>query len=86
MSIVVSLDLDGATVGDLQTFVRAIESTGAKSRTAITVEGTVLKVHADTQSEPPRITREAPYSDAKQFGDQALNSLIDALISRRGSH
>ncbi|ARU46515.1 hypothetical protein [Corynebacterium silvaticum] len=86
MSIVVSLDLDGATVGDLQTFVRALESTGTKTRTAITVEGTVLKVHADTQPGPVNTTRETPYADAKQFGDQALNSLIDALVSRRGSH
>ncbi|ADK29279.2 hypothetical protein LJU02_07465 [Corynebacterium pseudotuberculosis] len=86
MSIVLSLDLDGATVGDLQTFVRAIESTGAKSRTAVSLEGTVLKVHADTQAGPLNPTREAPYADAKQFGDQALNSLIDALISRRGNH
>ncbi|WP_123959855.1 hypothetical protein [Corynebacterium pseudopelargi] len=77
-----SLDLEGATIGELQTFLRAVESTGAKSRTPLQLEGTVLSVRADA-AQGGSATSGLPKVDAdKPLGDQALKSIIDALVNR----
>ncbi|AZA11835.1 hypothetical protein [Corynebacterium gerontici] len=78
-----SVNLEGATVQELQTFLRAVESTGTKGRTPLQLDGTVLSVKAEhgakgasTSSSVPKVDGDTP------LGDQALKSVIDALVNR----
>lgn len=92
MSLKLTLDLENLTVEKLNTFVRALESAGARPGTAIEFKGNTLAARLD--GEPGQRnskshetgTRQghsgAPF-DPVQLGDAALNSLIDTLISKR---
>ncbi|QAU51952.1 hypothetical protein CPELA_03365 [Corynebacterium pelargi] len=77
-----SLDLEGATIGELQTFLRAVESTGAKSRTPLQLEGTVLSVRAEAEQARGAAGPLPKVEGDKPLGDQALKSIIDALVNR----
>lgn len=78
-----SVNLEGATVQDLQTFLRAVESTGTKGRTPLELDGTVLSVKAEYGATGASTSATMPKIDGdKPLGDQALKSVIDALVNR----
>ncbi|AKE40982.1 Uncharacterised protein [Corynebacterium kutscheri] len=88
MPITVSLNLDGCTVAELQTFVRALESSGAQPVSVLKVEDNHL-VATITQSHGQAAHFNSPSKnetiiDGQAIGNVALNSIIDALISKRG--
>lgn len=92
MSLKLTLDLEDLTVEKLNTFVRALESAGARPSTAINFKDNTLIARLD--GEPGQRTGNSGQPDSYQghsgvsfdpvqLGDAALNSLIDALVSKR---
>lgn len=91
MSLKLTLDLEDLTVEKLNTFVRALESAGARPGTAIECKDNTLVARLDGEpgqrsSKPNAGAHQShgqPPFDPVQLGDAALNSLIDTLISKR---
>lgn len=94
MELKLSLDLDGATLRDLQQFVATAENAGVQNSATLGVEGTVvhLETHSvqtprtRTESQHPKGDDPTPTSEFRipgVVGEQAIRSVIDILTGKQ---
>ncbi|WP_211272771.1 hypothetical protein [Corynebacterium phocae] len=96
MALSLRLDLEKATIADLEALLAAARSGGADGGSEVSLDGTQLVIDADTAGAPrpaqPATAREpeSPASKSDSFrdavapvGDAAIRTVIDILSGRQ---
>ena len=85
MSLNLSLDLNAATLADLDAFLSAARAAGCDPAAALSVEGTVMRLDVDK----PLVTPTEPKPEAprrtsldRSVAESTIRSIIDALNDR----
>ena len=88
MSLNFSLDLNAATLADLDAFLSAARAAGCDPAAALSVEGTVMRLDVDKpRVVPPEPKPEAPRRSSldRSVAESTIRSIIDALSVRLDS-
>lgn len=86
MALELSLDLQGATLGDLEAFVAAARSAGAQANSEITfaADDGVVSVRAQASRRTPHnVSPGAAREHVGGVGEAAVRSVIDILTGRQ---
>lgn len=84
MAMTLSLDLDGATVADLEAVLAAARAGGIGKHAPVTLDGTVLtlNISAPSTTQAPA-ANPTPTGGAHPVGEAAIRSVIDILTGRQ---
>ena len=82
MALHLSLDLHGATLGDLEALVAAARSAGAESSSAIDVDTHEQVLHVRAHG-LRRAAQGEPRTETSGVGEAAVRSVIDILTGRQ---
>lgn len=88
MSLNLSLDLNDATLADLDAFLSAARAAGCDPAAALSLEGTVMRLDVDK----PRVVSTEPKPEGprrnsldRSVAESTIRSIIDALSERLDS-
>lgn len=83
MSMNLSLDLEGATIGDLEAMLAAARAGGIGKHAPLQLEGTVLTLTIANPATVPAPAAGNTTGTGHQVGEAAIRSVIDILTGRQ---